>query len=188
MTIHPGMMFHLAKDRMEKTDLFRIVRKMPKGCLLHAHLDAMVDFDFLLGVIMKEPGMHIRAPSGPLVGAEALACSAIEFIYLKEEQGNGAEIWSSDYVDGSPIRLTKAADAFPHGGREDFLRWLKSRCTLSTMDAVEQHHGIDAVWAKFVRCFMVTNTLIHYEPVFRQHLRRLMRTLHDDGVYWCELR
>jgi len=48
--VYPGMMFTLAKDRMEKTELWRIVKKMPKGCLLHAHLEAMVDsmiFSFL---------------------------------------------------------------------------------------------------------------------------------------------
>ena len=35
-------MFSLARERMEKTKLWKIVRKMPKGCLLHAHLDAMM--------------------------------------------------------------------------------------------------------------------------------------------------
>jgi adenosine deaminase CECR1 len=39
VTIYPGMMFALAKDIMEKTKLWRIVRRMPKGALLHAHCD-----------------------------------------------------------------------------------------------------------------------------------------------------
>jgi adenosine deaminase CECR1 len=34
--IFPGMMFNLAKDRMEKSKLWQIVRKMPKGALLMA--------------------------------------------------------------------------------------------------------------------------------------------------------
>jgi len=34
--LYPGMMFSLAKDRMERTKLWQIIRKMPKGALLHA--------------------------------------------------------------------------------------------------------------------------------------------------------
>ena len=33
-TVFPGMMFSLAKERMEATTLWRIVRRMPKGALL----------------------------------------------------------------------------------------------------------------------------------------------------------
>lgn len=41
--VYPGMMFTLAKDRMEGTKLWKIAKRMPKGCLLHAHLEAMVE-------------------------------------------------------------------------------------------------------------------------------------------------
>lgn len=37
--IYPGMMFALAKDRMEATKLWEIMRKMPKGALLHCHVE-----------------------------------------------------------------------------------------------------------------------------------------------------
>lgn len=37
------MCFTLAKERMERTELWKIVKKFPKGALLHAHLEAMVD-------------------------------------------------------------------------------------------------------------------------------------------------
>lgn len=35
ITVHPGMMFSLSKERMESTKLWKIVRRMPKGALLH---------------------------------------------------------------------------------------------------------------------------------------------------------
>ncbi len=34
MTVFPGMMFTLAKDLMESTKLWKIIRRMPKGALL----------------------------------------------------------------------------------------------------------------------------------------------------------
>lgn len=33
--LYPGMMFRLAKDKMEGTDLWKIVKRMPKGELRH---------------------------------------------------------------------------------------------------------------------------------------------------------
>ncbi len=51
-----------------------------------------------------------------------------------------------------------------------------------------QHHGVDAIWAKFSRCFRIVNSIVHYEPVWRAFLRRLMALLAADGVRWAELR
>jgi adenosine deaminase CECR1 len=186
MTVHPGMMFSLSKDRMESTKLWRIVRQMPKGALLHAHMDAMVDFDFLLDVLIKTPGMHIMSPS-PLDTAESREGAAIVFRFQKQALTEG-NIWDKSYKPNSLILLTQAADAFPNGGREGFMKWLYSRCVLSRTDAVAQHHGVDEIWVKFYKCFRVVNSIIHYEPIYRAFLRRLMSLLKADGINWVELR
>ncbi|CCE28238.1 related to cecr1 protein [Claviceps purpurea 20.1] len=184
--VFPGMMFMMAKNRMESTKLWKIVRRMPKGCLLHAHMDAMVDFDFLLKTLLDTPGMHMSSDR-PLSNADALENAAMSFRYKAEERTDGS-IWDASYCADSFILLTKTADDFPNGGRKGFLQWLKSRCTLSTGDSHEQHHGIDAIWRKFSKCFVVVSTIIHYEPIFRAFLQRLMSQLNSDGVRWVELR
>ncbi|KAK2593986.1 hypothetical protein QQS21_008296 [Conoideocrella luteorostrata] len=184
--IFPGMMFTMAKERMENTKLWQIVRRMPKGCLLHSHMDAMVDFDFLLDVLIKTPGMHMSSDR-PLNSKDALENAAMSFRYKAKERTEGS-IWEDSYKTESFILLTKAAGAFPDGGRQGFLQWLKNRCTLSMVDSHEQHHGIDAIWRKFAKCFVVVDTIIHYEPIFRSFLQRLMSQLKSDGVNWVELR
>ncbi|KAF4982895.1 hypothetical protein FZEAL_1591 [Fusarium zealandicum] len=184
--IFPGMMFMLAKDRMENTNLWKIVRRMPKGALLHAHLDAMVNFDFVLGELMKMPGMHMSSDQ-PLTTKTAMEDAALSFRYRAKERTDSS-IWDDKYEPGSFLLLTKVADEFPDGGRSGFLKWLKSRCTLSVTDIHEQHHGIDAIWVKFAKCFMVVATIIHYEPMYRTFLRQLMKSLKEDGVNWAELR
>lgn len=94
--IYPGMMFGLAKERMETTQLWQIIRKMPKGALLHAHMDAMVDFDFLFSVLLKTPGMHIYCHHG-LSTAQELEVASVKFRYFKSEKGMGSpllpELW-----------------------------------------------------------------------------------------------
>lgn len=83
-TVYPGMMFGLAKDKMEKTKLWKIVRKMPKGALLHAHMDAMVDLDFILAQALDTPGMHIYC--GQLLSSdEHRKLAPIQFKWLKSD-------------------------------------------------------------------------------------------------------
>jgi len=80
--VFPGMMFMMAKERMESTRLWKIVRTMPKGCLLHAHMDAMVEFDYLLDELMKLPGMHM-ASDQPLTTKDARETAALNFSYRR---------------------------------------------------------------------------------------------------------
>ncbi|KAL3422467.1 adenosine deaminase family protein [Phlyctema vagabunda] len=184
--VYPGMMFSLAKQRMEDTKLWKIVRKMPKGTLLHAHMDAMVDFDYLFDVLLATPGMHIHC-SKSLSSPEAREAAPIKFVFLKNEFKEGS-IWTSEYAPDTPILLTQAADAFPNGGRAGFISWLKDRCTITNTESIEHHHGVDAVWRKFSSVFMILNTIVSYEPIFRAFLKRMMRLLLADGVKWVDMR
>ena len=185
-SVFPGMMFRLAKDRIEATKLWNIIRRMPKGALLHAHLDAMVDFGFIFDELFKCPGMHISSDR-PLVDKDALENAAVNFRFRTKTSSQNS-IWDSSYTPESFASLTKAADEFPSGGKAGFLAWLKGRCTLSVEDSHEQHHGIDAIWKKFTKCFIVVATILHYEPMLRAYMRRLLSLLKDDGVNWVELR
>lgn len=189
-TMHPGMMFRLAKPRIEASRLWRIVRRMPKGSILHAHLDAIVDLDWVFRVLLAEPGMHVAAPDGHLATAGARADALVCFRFFKAERNVAMSIWDAEggYVPGEFVPLVKAAEGFPDGGREGWIRWMKSKTTISETDSLEQHRGVDHVWKKFNMCFQIMGTVLHYEPVFRKFLRRLMAQYLEDGVFWGELR
>jgi adenosine deaminase CECR1 len=148
---------------------------------------AMVDFDYLFQVVLDTPGMHISSPDTHLATAEAREEADVSIRFKEKPQTKGS-IWHEGYKPGTPILLTKAADSFPHGGRPGFLKWLRSRCTISQTDAVEQHHGVDAIWRKFAGCFRVTGAMLHYEPIWRRFLRRMMSLIYADGIRWVELR
>ncbi|KAI1823402.1 adenosine deaminase-related growth factor [Xylaria intraflava] len=186
ITVYPGMMFSLSKVRAESTKLGRIVRRMPKGALLHSHLDGMVDFGFLFGVLFDTPGMHIFADR-PLNNPEALENATLTFRFFETPRTEG-NIWDDTYVANTAILITQAADAFPESGKQGFLQWLHSRATISRSEAVEQHHGVDHVWRKYSSCYSVVESIIHYEPIYRRFLRRLLSLLKDDGVNYAEIR
>ncbi|TQS34574.1 hypothetical protein Golomagni_05035 [Golovinomyces magnicellulatus] len=195
----PGMAFSLAKERMEKTKLWKIVKRMPKGALLHAHLDAMVDLDFLFDVLLSMPGMHIYCAM-PLSNTTELEKAPVQFKFVKlvddeDDQTDGVKIanqnhsiWKTDYIPCTPIPVTKAADSFPQGGRPAFLAWLRKRCTITECESIEHYRGVDDVWRKFSSVFLILDTIIFYEPIFRLCLQRIMAHLLADGVRWVDLR
>lgn len=184
--IYPGQMFHLAKERMEHTKLWKIVQRMPKGALLHCHLEAMVDADWLLRTALETDGMHIAA-AGALHIASARESVPFTFQYAKQPLQTGASIWSKDYCPNTLVSLANAADTFPDG-KEAFIKWLKSRCTVGTEESVNHHHGANAIWRKFISIFAILKTLIYYEPIYRKFLARMFRQLLDDGVQYVDVR
>ncbi|KAI9771089.1 MAG: hypothetical protein M1840_002440 [Geoglossum simile] len=185
--IYPGMMFTLAKSRMEKTKLWRIVRRLPKGALLHAHLDAMVDLDFVFAKVLSTDGMHIYSPDA-LCTPSALERSPVLFQYSRNTSQSTSSIWSPEYQPSTLMPLPIAADSFPNGGRAGFLTWIKERCTITGRESLNHHQGPNAIWQKFESTFTILASIIFYEPIFRAFIREMCRQLLDDGVRWVDMR
>lgn len=183
---YPGMMFSLAKKRMEQSKTYQIVRRMPKGALLHAHMDAMIDSDFLVDQVLSTEGMAIQA-SEALSSAEARKQAHVTFQYSKSLESTEDSIWDDDYTPGRLVAAVAAADSFP-GGKEGFKAWIVSRSTITPQESLNHHHGINQIWKKFGSCFMILGSMLRYEPIFRASLQRLFRQLRDDGLQWADFR
>ena len=185
--LYPGMTFALARNTMEKTKSWRIVKKMPKGAMLHAHYDAMIDVPWLIDEVLGTEGMVILAQE-PLCHPTAMAQGEVAFRYSKALLAKGSSIWSDGYEASHPVSVKEAAASFPNGGTEGFKTWLRSRCTITPEESIMHHHGVDAVWRKFAHCFPPLNSMECYEPILRASMQRLLRQLVDDGLRWADLR
>ncbi|KAI9820142.1 MAG: hypothetical protein M1832_003849 [Thelocarpon impressellum] len=185
--VYPGMMFSLAKERMEGTKLWNIVQRMPKGALLHAHMDAMIDVDWLLEQALSTPGMHIYA-SEPLCSPRAMEKATVLFSYSPSSPRQETSIWDSDYAPSTRVLATQAAETFLAGGRQGFVAWLRNRCTITDKESLAHHDGPNAVWQKFASTFIILGSIVFYEPIFRASVRRIFRECLDDGVRWIDLR
>lgn len=183
--VYPGMMFNLARDRMEKTKLWKIIQRMPKGALLHCHLEAMVDLKWLIDEMFNIGGFHIIA-DGPLHTPSTLETSGVRFKWLSSPR-EATSIWSESYTSGQMIPVEAAADEFP-GGRPAFKVWLQSRAMVTTEESLKHHHGPNAIWRKFQSCFDILGTLLHYEPLWRGFIGRMLKALIDDGVQYVDIR
>ncbi|KAL4938751.1 hypothetical protein BDV06DRAFT_46983 [Aspergillus oleicola] len=185
----PGMSFALSRDRMEQTTLWKIITAMPKGCLLHAHMEAMVDIDWMIDQALEIPGFYIVSPVSLYPGTESKWSEPFEFLYRPgaqdgEEQVN---IWQSDYTPNKPVPVTFAAKTYP-GGVTAFREWTVSRMTINEEEALQHHHGISDIWKKFIACFGAIGGLFFTEPIFRRCVPRLLQQLNNDGIKYVELR
>ncbi|KAJ5256587.1 hypothetical protein N7478_012691 [Penicillium angulare] len=187
--LYPGVMFHHAKGYMEKTTLWQIVQRMPKGSLLHAHMDAMFDVDFLIDQAFSTPGIHVSA-SAPLITAQDFETAPFEFKFSSQMKmsSDGISIWSKDYEASTPIPIQVAATSFPNGGEIGFREWVRSRCMIMPEHSYHHHHGVDAIWAIFTKTFPVINSILMYEPIFRACFRRMLGQLAADGIRYVEFR
>lgn len=187
VSLYPGMMFTLARDTMERTKSWRIVKRMPKGALLHAHHDAMIDVDWLIEEALATEGMAMLAEKA-LCDPIAREEGGVVFRYAKRSLANASSIWSEGYQTSNPVSMKEAAASFPDGATEGFKTWLRSRCTITPEESIKHHHGLDAVWTKFRSCFPLLNSLEYYEPILRVSMQRLLRQLVDDGLRWVDFR
>jgi len=185
--VFPGMMFSLAKERMENSKLWKIIKRMPKGALLHCHLEAMVDFDWAMEEAFATEGVCISSTAALHTPAARLK-TPFSFTYSKVCTADGASVWSSSYTPGAPVPLNSAADNFPETGRKGFIEWVRSRTTITTEEHLAHHEGPNEIWRKFISCFPILGSLIYYEPIFRKFIRRMCQQLLDDGVYYVEMR
>jgi adenosine deaminase CECR1 len=118
---------------------------MPKGALLHAHLDATVDVKFLLELALKEPAMHIRVPS-PLT-AQNSGSVLPEFSALPPELHNfqGPDLTSESYTSNSWVNISKARETFAFGGSQGFDQWVVDAMMIRPAEAYETHNTITKV-------------------------------------------
>ncbi|PGH28816.1 adenosine deaminase [[Emmonsia] crescens] len=185
--LYPGMMFMLAKARMEPTKLWKIACRMPKGALLHCHMGAMVDLGWLYEKTLSTPGMHFYSPL-PLDTESNRRKAVVQFTYSSAVPKVSASVWTSGYEPGTLVDANAAADSFPNGGRKGFISWLEDRTSIIAKESIEHHLGVDAIWRKLASAFVILGSIIYYEPILRAFIQRLLETIAKDGVQWVELR
>ncbi|KAI1485521.1 hypothetical protein F5X96DRAFT_674555 [Biscogniauxia mediterranea] len=185
-----GMMFAKAKPLIPSTKLWDIVSRMPKGSLLHAHPSALLGFERVFNIILETEGMVITSSQDVSTKVSAQNAS-ISFLHVNNitavaEQVK-ASIHSPEYVPGTLVPVTLAADAFP-GGREGFINFLMSKVTVSPEESTRHDLGVDAIWRDFQKCFDPAGSALNYEPVIRKFYQYLFEGFVDDGISWAEFR
>ena len=119
---------------------------MPKGGLLHAHLDATVNVHVLLQLALQYPAFHVRTPVR--LAAETIGSTLPEFYPLKKcDWTNQTSLTSDNYTPGTWVSLASARATFdPNlGGPEGFDRWVTAALTVNPTEAYQTHNTTNKV-------------------------------------------
>ncbi|KAF5389871.1 hypothetical protein D9757_003578 [Collybiopsis confluens] len=188
----PGMEFLTGKRSIiVQTKLFEILGKMPKGGLLHAHVDATVNVAHLLNLATKYPAIHVRASTA--LNATNIGSVLPELRPLPEDLRSSAgliALTDSNYVPDTWVQFNKAKESFSPqlGGPEGFDRWLTAAMTINPTEAYVTHNTVTKIWQKFQSTFLVAAPLVRYRPIHKEYCREFILSSIADGISYVEPR
>lgn len=182
-----GEVFPLARPYISNTTLWKVVKRMPKGALLHAHLSAMLPYEKLVETVINTEGMVISA-SQPVDTDEAKRNATITFAHVNSSvPTDGPSIDNLAYEPNTQVPVKHAADTFKDG-EMGFLEFIKTKTTILPKESIRHELGVDEIWRRFQACFDPAGTLLNYEPVVRKFYQQLFEGLAEDNINWVEIR
>lgn len=162
----PSRHFFEALDKINKSKLFKIIRKMPKGGILHAHDTALCSTDYLVSLTYWEHLWQCNDNNNTIV--------SFKFSKNAPENVNGCK-W------------LKVADERARVGRVEYDAHIRSNFTLFTND-LQKFSDINVVWNEFMGLFIRFEPLVTYAPVFKDYYKQALKEMLQDGVQYLELR
>ncbi|KAF9778026.1 hypothetical protein BJ322DRAFT_1094454 [Thelephora terrestris] len=187
----PGMEFLTSRSVITKTRVFELLHKMPKGALLHAHLDATVDVNFLLGRILEQDAIYVRT-CAPLTALNPTANVLPEFSPFPKSEvklSAGKSVTDPSYDGGwIPVKVARDNFSLELGGPEGFDGWYVASTTINPAEAYGTHKTVTKIWEKFRETFGVTRDVIRFSPIFEAYVREFLLSSIEDGISYVEAR
>ncbi|XP_071634278.1 adenosine deaminase 2 [Temnothorax longispinosus] len=159
----PSYNFMEVIPEIEKSEVFKILRDMPKGAVLHAHSTAIASLEYRFNLTYRE---------------NLYVCDENSNLRLKffDVPGNDCNWKLLSKVRENPIR----ADAINEK--------IKRSMTMVTENPNSAYNTVDKAWEKFDSVFKAWRFLVSYRPVFEDLHYRNLQELYEDNVMYAEIR
>uniref|UniRef100_A0A672RI44 adenosine deaminase n=1 Tax=Sinocyclocheilus grahami TaxID=75366 RepID=A0A672RI44_SINGR len=164
----PSKHFFKVRHIVQKSPVFKLLQKMPKGAALHIHSSAMVSVDWLVMNATYRPHCYICFTWDGSV--QFLFSTNMPFLRW------GCSFWKR--LDVLRAKLIKQIT---------FLSLMRN-LTLFTEDPEMSYPTQDAIWDRFEKTFMALSGLITYAPVFKNYIYQGLKELYEDNIMYLELR
>ncbi|XP_062550346.1 adenosine deaminase 2-like [Armigeres subalbatus] len=160
----PARHFFEVLDRFGQSKLFKIIRRLPKGGVLHAHDTALGSTDLIVNATYRE-NLWQKGEFGKADGPS--------YKFSREKPGD-------DWSLVSEIRKWMTDEVYDAKVEELF--------SLYNADPLNAYKSLDDVWSKFQNLFRCLDPLITFEPVWRQYYHDSLQQFYDDQVQYLEFR
>ncbi|XP_001601908.2 adenosine deaminase 2-like [Nasonia vitripennis] len=162
----PSKSFLRVSESISRSKVFRFIRQMPKGGVLHAHLSAVNSRNFILGNITRRPNLYV--------------CRKLD-LSLKLK-----------FLDESSLQRTKECNwellAEARVRDKTIDEEIAEALSMFADNPYGCGKGIDEAWKKFLSIFKFIKSLVTYRPVYEDFLYHIMEELYEDNVQFIEVR
>jgi len=152
-------------DGIRNTDLFKLLKKMPKGAVLHAHDTALCSTAAIIKLTYYDNLWSCQQEGD-------LSASALRFSRAKPQA-----LEDCDWSLLSDVRSKYGADKVDE--------YLAERLTLYPTKKFEDNN---AAWSTFMTIFGLLDGLVMYAPVWADYYYNALEEFYEDGVLYLEFR
>uniref|UniRef100_A0A182N9L1 Adenosine deaminase n=1 Tax=Anopheles dirus TaxID=7168 RepID=A0A182N9L1_9DIPT len=162
-----GMHFFDAKPLIESSAVFKVLKLMPKGAVLHLHNSAAVSSNWVIKNLTYRQ--------------EAKLCQLEERYYFTVRS-----------LHNCPDNQTRSIHSIraeqQQNDTDAFDIWLESLINMKMKPTRNRSASIDELWLDFESCFDAIKGFLQYKPFFEAYHWQLLHEFHSDNVYHIELR
>lgn len=158
-------------DAVKQSNLFQIIRKMPKGGILHAHDTALCSADYVVSLTYW-PNLWQSASN------KSNNIEAFRFSREQPINSNGESTW----------RLVK--DVRTEVGATKYDAQIRTLFTLfdKNINPRVQFKDINDVWDRFMAIFIRVESILTYAPIWKAYYKHALKEMQEDGVQYLEFR
>ncbi|XP_013118640.1 adenosine deaminase 2 isoform X2 [Stomoxys calcitrans] len=160
----PSMHFFQGKQFLRQSEVFRIIQKMPKGALLHAHNKGMVSSKWVIGNLTNLYNLYTcRDVSGLLIFTydQAQCHSEITNVCLERVNAEDKRVYE---------------------------KRLEKHISMYTMHPESMITDTRKIWKRFENIFVSMDQMFKYQPAFCNYHKRLLEELCEDNIIYAEIR
>ncbi|XP_032361417.1 adenosine deaminase 2-A [Etheostoma spectabile] len=165
----PAIHFFKAKPLIQKSPIFKLLQKMPKGAALHIHTSSLVSVEWLVKNVTYRPHCYICFTWD----------NSVRFLFSERQP---FPRW--DCLYWRLLETLRAQIGDPTG----FDNSLMQQLTLFTEDPDGEYPSQEVVWEKFEKAFIAAAGLITHAPVLRDYFYKGLEELLQDNIMYLELR
>ncbi|XP_077302049.1 adenosine deaminase-like [Arctopsyche grandis] len=166
-TFNPAQHFFKRKAYIDASPVFKFLRRMPKGAVLHVHDASLIGVDFLVKNITYMDNLYICVTSEEL---------KLHFFKTQPRPTKDC-VWQL-------LKNVRDSSQDP----EEFDYQLSKHFTLEVKNPAVAYPNIDVVWAKFSQIFLTVTPMLTYKPAWEAYFYEALTQFRADNVMYMEIR
>lgn len=163
----PAQHFFEVMEEINGTELFQILRKMPKGGALHIHDTAVCNLDFIVQLTYWD---HLWQLTNPETKRPKFRFS----------RGQPA---AEDGLEWQQVRTERK-----RRGAEAYDAELREQVSLFTRHPNTEARDVDSMWVRFMEIFSMTDGILLYKDAWEAYFLQALTEFGADQVDYLEVR